>query len=1082
MRAHARGGRVRSRLTGALLLTACLAWPAPPVHAQTPAAGEAPLVAVLPFRVHSAKPLDYLGESLANLLRARLEASGEVRVLDPGRVGSAPAPAAEARVREVARELGAAWVVSGSLTELAGRYSLDVRVTPAEPALSSHTLVLTADRDDELLERVNDVADRVVAEVVGAAPAVVAGIELRGASELQDDLRERLTSRVGEPYDPATVRDDLAMMRGDPAVANAAVEVQRGPEGVVLEFRIAAVGQLGPVAGPQPRAGERVAEVRVRGNARIEAGAILARVSTKPGDRYRGGAVAKDVRDIYALGFFRDVKVYRESGPSGLVLIFQVEENPIVRQISISGNDNLEGDKIRDILTLTTGSTLEYPLLFENRARIETMYRAQGYYLAEVSYEVEPLSETSVGIHFEVEENKKLRLKHIEFTGNETFSAEELRADFQTKPWRFWSYATSWFDKSGTYSEPLFRQDLRSAGKVYYDAGFLQVEIGEPKVVPSEGGLTVTVPVTEGRRFRVGAIDVSGDTTVDIGALHEMLQLKEGEIFNRSYLTEDVATLTDFYTNRGFYFANVAPLSNLSPDTDVVDVVFQVRKGPLYFIRQINISGNTISVDPVIRREVPIVEGQLYSQRAIQMARQRIQGLGFFEEVDIKMEPTEDPEQLDLEVNVVERPTGSFSFGAGFSSQDSIVVTGSLSQSNLFGRGYDLRLSADVGGETQRFFLGFTDPYVFGSTYSMTVNASLTRLRFEDFDQDQIGGDFVLGHTLSEDGRTRGFLRYSINWRQLDEDTNVDAASTIFRQLFNDTLTTSQLGLSFISDTRNDRMAPTAGYQLGGSVEVAGLGLFSRFVRAEARAAWFLGAPRWMPERSTFVVSSRVGYALPLNDISDYDAPIPDAADQLLIAGSASGNVRALPDIDDDMKLPLSERYFMGGVGQFQLRGFKARSVGPRRAILRRSPTPDGGVFFPQGFDPLTPIPGVGTGACLNGPGTCNNIDDTKNDDFANLDATDVVGGNKFISSSIEYRFPISELLGLQGLLFFDTGNAFAEGDSLFDIGEWRYGTGLGVQWFSPFGPLGVIVGFPIDKLSVEDFPVFEFSVGGGGL
>ncbi len=180
---------------------------------------------------------------------------------------------------------------------------------------------------------------------------------------------------------------------------------------------------------------------------------------------------------------------------------------------------------------------------------------------------------------------------------------------------------------------------------------------------------------------------------------------------------------------------------------------------------------------------------------------------------------------------------------------------------------------------------------------------------------------------------------------------------------------------------------------------------------------------------------------------------------------------------------------FLGGLGEFQLRGFKARSVGPRRAILRNQ----GGQFLPvgrevawvdeDGEEAEPDDPGaIATTICVDGPDECNDIDDKKIKDFENLDDTDVIGGNKFISLSLEYRFPISETLGLQGLIFFDTGNAFYEGQNLFDVAEWRYGTGLGVQWFSPFGPLAVILGFPLDPIKDEKSPVFEFSVGGQGF
>jgi outer membrane protein insertion porin family len=501
-----------------------------------------------------------------------------------------------------------------------------------------------------------------------------------------------------------------------------------------------------------------------------------------------------------------------------------------------------------------------------------------------------------------------------------------------------------------------------------------------------------------------------------------------------------------------------------------------------------------LTVDDVVRREIPIVEGQLYSQRAVMLARGRIERLGFFEEVDLRMEPTDDPEQLDMNVTVVERPTGSFSFGAGYSSQDGIVVTGALSQANLFGRGYNTQFSADVGGQTQRFYLSLQDPYVFGSQFSLGGTVFHTDLRYEDFDQTQTGAEVMLGHALSEDGRTRGVLRYSFASRTIDEDSNVLAAGLILRDIVTGAITSSLAGIALVSDTRNDRLSPTEGYQLGATLEYAGLGFFSKFARFEGRASYYLGAPSWMPERSTFVVGTRFGWTLPFNVIGDYDLP------DVPVLPTADGNILPLDSIDTNLKLPLSERYFLGGLGEYQLRGFEARSVGPRRAILYQGAI--SGQYLPVGrverlvlkdfpdvdADPDDPDAILSTRcpdtAQFGGDddGVCNDISDKRIKDFEDLDETDVIGGNKFISSTFEYRFPISETIGLQGVAFFDTGNAFAEDENLFDVTEWRYGTGVGVQWFSPFGPLAVVIGFPLDRLSVEDLPVFEFSVGGQGF
>jgi len=1081
-----RAGPLRAAAQWAWLLLLVAALPT-----AARAAATAPRVAVLPFAVNSAKPIEELGPKLAQLVRDRLAAGGDVAVLtaeelEAGLPRPPAAAAGSADRREAVGKLGADYLVTGSVTELAGHYSLDVKLTPAAPGVREQSFVLTTDSEQDLLALASDVADGVVARASAVATARVIRVEISGAGESEAGLRERLRTRLGEPYEVAQMRDDVAMLREQPGIASASADTERGPDGVVVRFQLVRSDRVG---APQAQAGrDVVAEVQVRGNRRIDADAIRARIGTRAGDPYRGAQVAKDLREIQALGFFRDVRVLVDQTPKGRIVSFEVEENPVVRQISITGNESVESDKIKDILTLTTGSTLDLPLLFENRNRIEGLYRAQGFYLAEVGYEVEPLGEAAVSIVFVVEEGKKLKLREISFRGNHAFTEAELREAFKTKTWHWYSLATSWFDHSGTYSEPLFLQDLNGVQKKYGDAGYLQVQIGEPSVVPSPDGLDVSVQIDEGRLFRVGKLEVTGDETVDIEALQKLLKLSEGEILNRSYLTQDVRTLSDHYADRGYYFANVAPLTNVRANEDLVDVSFQIRKGPLYFIREVDISGNTLTVDPVVRREVQIAEGQLYSQRLINLSRARIEQLGFFEEVNVEMQPTEQAEQLDMHVSLVERPTGSFSFGAGYSSQDGFVGTGSLATTNLFGRGYAANASADVGSQTQRFVLSLSDPYFMGSNFEVGVTAFRTSVRFEDFNQVQTGGQLEVGHALTEDNRARALARYNFASRRVDESTSVNAAALILRELFAGSLTTSLVGVSFFSDTRDDRIAPLHGLVLNGSLDGAGLGGFSQFVRAEGRASWYLGAPRWLLDRSTFVVSTRAGYALPFNSIGDFGLPEPQPGldgEQIPTNGSIAG----LDQIDTDLKLPLSERYFLGGLGTYQLRGFKARSVGPRRSILYQDPVHKG-FFLPVGTVPV-PVDANGFPVDVDSPEfvdltaecppnqKCNKITDKNVKDFANLDQTDVIGGNKFVSSSIEYRFPISETLGLQGLIFFDTGNAFAEGDNLFDVTEWRYGTGMGVQWFSPFGPLGVVLGFPLDALSVEDSPVFEFSVGG---
>ena len=1053
-------------------------------------------IAILPFRLHSAASLSFLSGALDELLAERIEAGGEVSAIawrDLAETRGLDIPEAgesDVALRRLAEQAGLDAVVSGSLTELAGQFSLDVRVTSADSTIASQSLVLAAGSDRELLDRLGDLAERIAAAVQGGTRDRVVGLRFEGAGELEDELRSVVSLHRGAVFDEGQLESDRRSLVADPRVASVSARAEPVEGGVVLVYQVLRERQ---VAGEGLPLGTqvRVSEVVIRGNQRVEEDAIRVRIRTAAGEPYDMGQVARDVRSLYEQGFYQDVRVFVEKTPVGMRVIFEVEESPIVREVAVTGNDNIDGDKITEALTLTPGAPLDYPLLRENAERVKALYRSEGYYLAEVGYEIEEISPGSVSVSFNVNEKEKLKLREINFVGNAAFSDSELKEGFSTKTWQFYSALTSWYDRTGTYSEPIFLRDLRLIEKKYADSGYVQSRIGEPEVEANEKGLFVTIEIVEGPQFRVGELTVEGDETIDLEALRKKIRLDEGAIFNRSDLTSDIETLEAHYTDRGFFFANVNPITQTNQEDLTVDVQFAVEKGPLYFVRNVDIHGNTRTVDTVIRREVRLVEGQLYSARALQVSNFRIRGLGFFEDVAFEPNTTEDPSQLDLDVNVVERPTGAFSFGAGFSSADQFIFTASLSQSNLFGRGYGANISADIGGNSSRYFVSLTDPYFLGSNFSFSMTAFLTQVRFNDFEQEQQGIELRLGHPLTVDNRASMSVLYGFADRRVTQQTNINRlAAPIARQVLQGRQSTSRVGISAGVDTRNDRFAPTAGYAARGSIEYAGLGGFSNFLSIEGRAGYFFGAPDWLIERSTFVVSTRMGYALPFNTLSDFDLSVQGST----VCDNPANCINSgnLDELDDDITLPLTERYFLGGLGSTRLRGYKGRSVGPRRTQLRFTQLSTGRVFHPVGTQ-LISNPATGQLATLcndtptsgnfgNGNGLCNSTGDKKFNDLADIGESTVIGGSSYISSSIEYRLPISEEIGLMGFLFVDGGNAFVEGDVLFDVTEWRYGYGGGVLWFSPFGPLQLVLGFPVDPRANESSPVFEFSVGSLGI
>jgi outer membrane protein insertion porin family len=1109
-----------TRLLAAVLALSVAALPA---FAQ-PSAPAPVRVMVLPFQVHSARPLAYLEQSLADLLTTRLEGSGRVEVVEADAAAATyrGAQGSEPGLRQIASERGARFIVTGSLTELAGQYSLDLRVTPAAGGAGS-TLDASASGDDQLLDRIGDLAAQ-IAEVVGgrAARPRIASVRVIGAPD-EAAASAALATRTGEPFDGEIARADAAKLEALPGIATAAVESTQSERGIDVVFRVVESARILP-GGEAGADGARIAEVRVRGNRRIEEAAIRARVASAVGGALNAARLAQDVREIYALGFFKNVRVLQQHTPAGVAITFAVEENPIVRQVSVTGNDEVESDKIKDNLTLTTGSTLDYPLLTENVQRIQQLYRAEGFYLADVKFEVEQLPADAVAVNFVVEEGEKSKLRKISFIGNKAFSDEELMEEFKTKEWRWYTILWTYFDKSGRYSEPLFAQDLKSVSEKYLDHGYIQAEVADPEVEATKKGLIVKIRIVEGDQYKVGAIDMQGDETLDKELLRQALTLKQGDVFSRSALDTDRERLEHNYSDRGFFNAKVDPQTRVHPDEKTVDVAYSIGKGSLSFLREIEVTGNKTTIDPVVRREMMIVEGELYSAAAVDVSKARLERLGFFEEVEIAPINTDYADQMDLGVKVVEKPTGSLSFGAGYSSRDGFIVSGSVSQSNLFGRGYNGSIVADVGGRTNRFFVTLGDPYFLGSDWGLSAQLFRTALDYPGFDLDQYGGELVTSHFLNENGTARAFVRYSFANREIKRggifgNRIQDAAAVIQREVEAKSQTTSLAGLSVRYDTRNDRITPTAGKVADLGLDYAGLGGFSQFARVEGSAAFYARNPRWLPdwlpsaERGVWVVGGRAGLAYPLNTLGDFDLaavnPLGDGTD--VGVADISPEVRSLQYIDRNLELPLSERYFVGGIGQYQLRGFKARDVGPRRAelvpVVRRESNPgqadaysiEENLYRPRGtrVDLATgvvrcadspPSGGDPFGADYaeagfgNGNGRCNSIYDRKLSDFDDLKETDIIGGNKFFTTTVEYRFPISEEFGLIGITFVDAGNAFAEDEDMWDVGLWRFGAGAGVLWFSPFGPLQLFLGFPLDKTVVDKSMVFEFSVGGQGF
>jgi len=412
------------------------------------------------------------------------------------------------------------------------------------------------------------------------------------------------------------------------------------------------------------------------------------------------------------------------------------------------------------------------------------------------------------------------------------------------------------------------------------------VKVGEPQVtlLPDKSGLLVTIGITEGDQFRTGSIDFKGDLLESKDVLQGKVKLKSGEIFSREVLRGDVFTLTDVYADKGYAFTNVSPLSKIDQDKKTVDITYDFEKGEKIYIERINISGNTKTRDKVVRREFKLAEGDLYNSTALKRTKQNLSNLGFFEEASIAPAKGSSSNKLNLNTEVKEKSTGQFSIGAGYSSSDGIIGQGSIQQSNFLGLGLKGTLSASLGGKTQLYNIGITDPYFLDTNWTLGFDVYRSERDYEDYSRRVTGGDIKAGYRLSDHLSTFWLYKYEVK--------NLYDFSSAFLNnstLLNETSgTIGSLYGSISLDKTDYRLDPTRGYTGTLSAEYAGLGGNQRFARFIGQSAFF--------------------YPLMWNTV-------------LSLRGELGYMMRIGKEI------PIDEKFYLGGIST--LRGYSSRTVSP---------------------------------------------------------------------------------------------------------------------------------------------------------
>lgn len=452
-----------------------------------------------------------------------------------------------------------------------------------------------------------------------------------------------------------------------------------------------------------------VVDIRVEGIQRTEAGTVFSYLPVKVGDTLDAAKATAAVKALYATGFFKDVKLKAENG----VLIVQVEERPAIAQINITGAKAFEKDKLKEGLKqagLSESRIFSRSMLDRAEQELKRQYISTGKYAVQITTTTTPLERNRVAINFDIKEGRTARIRQISFVGNETFDDKTLRGLFVlTTPGLL-----TWFTKNDQYSKQKLSADLETLRSYYLDRGYLEfsIESTQVSITPDMQDIYITVNISEGKQYTVSDIKLAGELLVPEEELRKLILLQPGDVFAREKLTESIKLITDRLGDDGYAFANVNAAPDLDPENQQAGFTFFVDPGRRVYIRRINISGNDRTKDEVIRREFRQMEGAWHSTSKINLSRQRVDRLFFFNSVDVETPPVPDaPDQVDVNVRVTEKPTGAVMFGAGFSDREGLILNGSISQDNIFGTGNHFSMQVNTGRINRVLSASFTNPY-----------------------------------------------------------------------------------------------------------------------------------------------------------------------------------------------------------------------------------------------------------------------------------------------------------------------------------------------------------------------------------
>lgn len=830
----------------------------------------------------------------------------------------------------------------------------------------------------------------------------------------------------------------------------AAVPALLAASALVLSPPMARAQQAQPIPEAPPRnvapetQGGIVRSIEVRGAERVEPATVLVYVDLQAGQRYDREALDAVLKRLYDTELFADVTIRDEAG----AITIEVRENPVVNRILFEGNRRLKEDKLRKEVRLQPRQVFTRAKVAADVGRIIELYRRSGRFAAVVEPKLVQLEQNRVDVVFEVREGARSKVRQINIIGNEKFSDGELRGEMATKQARRWRLFTS----NDTYDPDRLAYDQQKLRQFYLTQGYADFRVvsAVAELTPDRKDFIITYVVEEGERYRVGEVDLESNIR-DIKAenFRQLIQLRPGDWYNAQLVEDSVNSLTEAAGLLGYAFADVRPRFTRDREKREMSISFVLGDAPRVYVERIDINGNTITEDKVIRREFRLVEGDAFNSFLVKRSRDRIASLGYFQEkFEIEQKPGSGPDRVILEANLEEKPTGELQLSAGVSSLEGFLVNAAIRQRNFRGLGQELRLSGNLSSFATSIEAGFTEPYLWGRNVAFGIDVfrrDYSSFRFTNAgsrDRDTTYQQVVTGTQLRLGFPVTEFLSAQVRYGLSQEDVSLDRslyftdtngdgirgnspedvcdpliAGRYLCDALGDRLTSS-LGYTIAYDTTDSRLRPTRGRRFTFSQDIAGLGGDVKYIRSRFSADQY-----WRVTRSGFILNASLegGYILPFGGDS----------------------------------VRLTDRFYLG---QPRMRGFDIRGVGPR---VRRT------LLDPSG------VPLAGR--------------DNRSDD--------AIGGQAYYLGGLELDIPLGASvreLGLRPSAFIDVGalwdverpelitnSPLFREEFLGDSAKPRVSVGVGVNWNSPFGPFRIDIAKALLKQPGDKDQLFQFNVGG---